>query len=283
MCQENLQLANWYFISMLIESNQDLVPCVLLSFERECILMWKGPKTQLESSNNDGEDTSGETTSPYEAVLPEDTQELLNETLLTKDIQAWDSDGEEFSSQENEEGNSNKDFSYESDVEEIINEVDEEREISNYEDFEEEEELGSQLPYSGDTTTAGTIEVLSSSKAEVESEDIVEDFQIVEDSSELEIEVAEEAARDLDFLWQQAIDSGEAVMLDEPEPDPDIVFEKVKAIFGTVQGTPARARMRYSEDDKSQEGRKDDGSLKKVPTDSSGLLRIDELAKLLAP
>lgn len=267
---------------MLIESNQDLVPCVLLSFERECILMWKGPKTQLESSNNDGQDTSGETTSPYEAVLSEDTQELLNETLLTKDIQAWDSDGEEFSSQENEEGNSNKDFLYESDVEEIINEGDEEREISNYEDFEEEEELGSQLPYSGDTTTAGTIEV-SSSKAEVESEDIVEDFQIVEDSSELEIEVAEEAARDLDFLWQQAIDSGEAVMLDEPEPDPDIVFEKVKAIFGTVQGTPARARMRYSEDDKSKEGRKDDGMLKKVPTDSSGLLRIDELAKLLAP
>lgn len=268
---------------MLIGSNQDLVPCVLLSFERECILMWKGPKTQLDGSNKDRQDTSGETTSPYEAVLSEDTQELLNETLLTKNIQAWDSDGEEFSSQENEEDESNKDFLYESDVEEITSEGDEEQGISKYEDFEEEEELDSQLPYSGDTTTAETVEELSSFKAEVESDDIVEDFQIVEDSSESEFEVADEAARDLDLLWEQAIDSGEAVMLDQPEPDPDIVFEKVKAIFGTVQGTPARARMRYNEDDKSKEGRKDDGMLKKVPTDSSGLLRIDELAKLLAP
>ena len=268
---------------MLIGSNQDLVPCVLLSFERECILMWKGPKTQLDGSNKDRQDTSGETTSPYEAVLLEDTQELLNETLLTKDIQAWDSDGEEFSSQENEEDESSKDFLYESDVEEIISEGDEEQEISKHEDFEEKEELGSQLPYSGDTTTAETVEELSSFKAEVESDDIVEDFQIVEDSSESEFEVADEAARDLDLLWEQAIDSGEAVMLDQPEPDPDIVFEKVKTIFGTVQGTPARARMRYNEDDKSKEGRKDDGMLKKVPTDSSGLLRIDELAKLLAP
>lgn len=266
---------------MLVESNQDLVPCVLLSFERECILMWKGPKSQLKSSNNDGQDTSGETTTPFEAVLPEDAQELLNGTLLAEDIQAWDSDREEFSSQKNEEGDSNNDFLYESNVEEIISKGNEERETSIYEHFEEEEgELGSQLLYA---TTGETIEILSPSKAEVESEDIGEDFQVVEDSSELEIGVAEEAAKELDFLWQQAIDSSEAVMLDQPEPDPDIVFEKVKAIFGAVQGTPARARKRYNEDDKLKEGRKDDGMLKKVPTDTSGLLRIDELAKLLAP
>jgi hypothetical protein len=109
--------------------------------------------------------------------------------------------------------------------------------------------------------------------------------------------IFEEAARDsgldeVDLLWGQAVDSGDAVILDDTELDPDTVFEKVKGLAQSSEKAsegdrvapatdPSRNGLKKEKPKKGEVGKKlESYEVLPEPTD---LLRVDELAKLLAP
>lgn len=56
---------------------QELVPCVLLSFDKECILMWRGQNLQ---SNTDDDEQDG-SRKPSEVLLSEEGKEILHQAL----------------------------------------------------------------------------------------------------------------------------------------------------------------------------------------------------------
>jgi len=56
---------------------QELVPCVLLSFDKECILMWRGQNLQL---NTDDDEQDG-SRKPSEVLLSEEGKEILHQAL----------------------------------------------------------------------------------------------------------------------------------------------------------------------------------------------------------
>jgi hypothetical protein len=116
-------------------------------------------------------------------------------------------------------------------------------------------------------------------------------------NSVVENGILEEAARDsgldeVDLLWGQAVDSGDAVILDDTELDPDTVFEKVKVLAQSSEKAsegdrvaPAtdlsRNGLKKEKPKKGEVGKKlESYEVLPEPTD---LLRVDELAKLLAP
>lgn len=267
---------------------KDLVPCVLLSFERESILMWRGPESLTESSNSVQGDSSGEAQPDFNQELPEDGQELLGKTLLNEGSQILD-----FSSNEDEE-------------------------LAMYEtDTDTDEDQSLEAAYDSDIDES-SIDVDQSFEAEYEHDD-EHGYESLGGNVRVEMDPeVEKAVREFESLYQGALDSEQALVLEESELDPDTLLQVVKSRFGGAFGAPAKYRSKRNrnevvgrkallrasqtqtqdssaQDDDDKGGpeeaskkplkglRLDPAVLDRVPKDPSGLLQVDELAKLLAP
>ncbi|KAG0597806.1 hypothetical protein M758_12G021700 [Ceratodon purpureus] len=248
---------------------KDLVPCVLLSFEHESILMWKGPK--LEADNTDGveQGNSGEAVKPFRKELPEAGQELLEQTLTQVDSEILAS--AENSDIEEEGGN---EYDDDTDTDESTD-----HEIESAYQYDNEQESDQEK------------------EEEEHDADIESSYDNKEDDGEGDAEKARkrderiaERVAEFESRWQEAISSSEVLVLDEHEVDPDTVFAVVKSHFGGAYGAPAQPRNKRNSNElvgkkalKKSSPRLDPSVLDRVPKDPSGLLEIDELAKLLAP
>ncbi|CAK9235022.1 unnamed protein product [Sphagnum troendelagicum] len=232
---------------------KDLVPCVLLSFERESILMWRGRDLQPESSEEDGSSSSTEAAAD-EGLLPEGGT-LLKET------------GSVVEEQSNYKEEAKMSYTDEDDIP------------------DEELVVGSHIAEN---------QLLFEEAREPELDEV----RVASgNNSVVENGILEEAARDsgldeVDLLWGQAVDSGDAVILDDTELDPDTVFEKVKVLAQSSEKAsegdrvapatdPSRNGLKKEKPKKGEVGKKlESYEVLPEPTD---LLRVDELAKLLAP
>jgi hypothetical protein len=94
-----------------------------------------------------------------------------------------------------------------------------------------------------------------------------------------------ETTVDFEALWQRALDEGQALQLDEQIADPDLVFEKAAELSVTFD-EPDSDDLSSDQEEKIPE--EDKGS-SEVPSTSPfdvppvGGLAVDDLAKLLAP
>jgi len=343
---------------------QDLVPCVLLSFERESILMWRGRDLQPESSEEDGSSSSTEAAAD-EGLLPEggtllkETGSVVEEQSNYKEegglaegddkVLADDEDGEadqevaamqhgsilqaEVNNKEHEgetakmyhEVQEQSNYNQEGGLAEGDDEV-----LDNNEDGEADQEVAAMQhgsdshestlqAESNDTDHEGEAAKMSyTDEDDIPDEELVvgshipENQLLFEEAREPELDevrvasgnnsvvengILEEAARDsgldeVDLLWGQAVDSGDAVILDDTELDPDTVFEKVKVLAQSSEKAsegdrvapatdPSRNGLKKEKPKKGEVGKKlESYEVLPEPTD---LLRVDELAKLLAP
>lgn len=251
------------------------MPCVLLSFEHESILMWKGPKSQVDNPDGVEQDNSGEAVPPFRKELPEDGQELLEQTLTQEDSEMLASaessdieeeDGGEYDDDTDTDESTDHDF-------ESAYQYDNEQESTH----NEEEDLD------------GDVESSYYKEDEVEDEGEGEGRGLLPHAGESD-EKADAAVAEFESRWQEAISSSEVLVLDEHDVDPDTVFEVVKSHFGGAYGAPAQPRNKRNSNElvgkkalKNSSPRLDPSVLDRVPKDPSGLLEIDELAKLLAP
>lgn len=256
---------------------KDLVPCVLLSFEHESILMWKGPKSQVDTPDGVEQDNSGEAVPPLRRELPEEGQELLEQTLTQEDSETLAS-AENSDTEEDEEGEVGDENDDDTDTDEADRDFEaayqEDNEQESSQEEEEELDAGVESSYYN---------------SEDEDEDEGTEAGLLPHGEESD-EIAAKAVEEFESQWQEAISSSEVLVLDEHEVDPDTVFEVVKSHFGGAYGAPAQPRNKRNSNQlvgkkalKKSSPRLDPSVLDRVPKDPSGLLEIDELAKLLAP
>lgn len=291
------------YLSKLDVLFQDLVPCVLLSFERECILMWKGQQSQPENSEDDGSQnatTSKGTTS--EIVLSDTGQEFLHETLLSEDSETFSLSTEEVCGNEEQQGDLGEEE--EGELEEVEEgELVEDEEGDSDSAYNSGTEAGrnarehmdeSDKEVSGSSGLGHAVVVIRKEKydtTEMRGNVSTQDLEIDENRASSEAEVAR---NDIEQLWEQAIEAGEATVLDHPELDPDRIFQKVKLSCGssittsTAQNSDSlqNVQSKNTRSDRLEKGRLskvDDSLLERTAKDPKGLLRVDELAKLLAP
>ena len=245
------------------------MPCVLLSFERESILMWKGPKSEVDTPDGVEQDTSGEAVPPFRKELPEDGQELLEKTLTQEesDILA---------------AAQNIDIREDEDSDEYEDETDTDRDVEAAYQSDNEQESIQEVEDDADVESSYYNEA-------GDDQDEGEDAGLVPQVAESQ-ENIDTAVEEFESRWQEAISSSEVLVLDEDEADPDRVFELVKSHFGGAYGAPAQPRNKRNSNElvgkkalKKSSPRLDPSVLDRVPKDPSGLLEIDELAKLLAP
>lgn len=286
---------------------RDLVPCVLLSFERENILMWKGPKSEVGSPDGVQEDNSGETVPPFRRELPEDGRELLEQVLISEDGDtlgsAVNSDIQEVEEGETldfaadssiQEAEDSDEFDDDTGTDESSTEVDHDLEAAYEQDSEPESILGEvedaeiKARYEA-SAPESSVPLQDTGLAPFAGIDEDKEAGAVSSGGQSD-EKVEEAVREFESLWEEAKDSDDVLILDEDEVNPDAVFEVVKSHFGGPYGAPAKPRNKRNSNElvgkkalKNLKPRLDPSVLDRVPKDPSGLLEIDELAKLLAP
>lgn len=234
--------------------------------------MWKGPKSPVDAPDGVEQDNSGEAVPAFRRELPEDGQELLEQTLTNEgsEILASDKyDDDTDTDESNLEADHDFEAAYQHDNEQESSQEDEEHDadsVSSHYNNEDEDE-GEDDDDEGGEEEAGYL------PRDGESD-----------------EEAAKAVEEFESRWQEAISSSEVLVLDEHEVDPNTVFEAVKVHFGEAYGAPSRARNKRNSNElvgkkalKKSSPRLDPSVLDRVPKDPSGLLQIDELAKLLAP
>lgn len=232
------------------------MPCVLISFERESILMWKGHNSPLDSQDGVNGENSGEAVPPFKRDLSEEGQELLERTLDGTIVDASTDEDDEL----------------------VASAADEDDE-----DDESEASIDVGAAYEDDS-------VEEEGEDEATTTESLQDTGSMEDAGVIDEEV-EEAVAEFESLWEEAIESEQVLILDEDEVgNPDTIFEVVKTHFGGPLGAPAKPRNKRNSNElvgkkalQKAKPRLDPAVLNRVPKDPSGLLEIDELAKLLAP
>ncbi|XP_024382628.1 uncharacterized protein [Physcomitrium patens] len=241
---------------------KDLVPCVLLSFDHECILMWKGPES-VESSNE------------------------LEDDYSRKSGPSASKDSSENGNNEDDEWRSKSGPDIDSDADESIIAGDEDWEAAHKNDEAQEpiQEEGDFSLTKHRALISETDVPLHDTDAESHAGSDVKS-SYCEEEAELpgkDITKPEfnEAIREFESLWQAANSSGEVLLLDEREVDPDHILELVKDHFG---GVPMKPRTKgIASKNTARSAAMKTTKLERVPRDSSGLVQVDELARLLAP
>lgn len=282
---------------------QDLVPCVLLSFERESILMWRGRDLQPESSEEDGSSSSTEAAAD-EGLLPEGGT-LLKETGSVVEEQSnykeegGLAEGDDKVLADDEDGEADQEVaamqhgsdSHESTLQAESNDKDHDGEAAKM-SYTDEDDIPDEELVVGSHIAENQLLFEEAREPELDEVRVASG-----NNSVVENGILEEAARDsgldeVDLLWGQAVDSGDAVILDDTELDPDTVFEKVKVLAQSSEKAsegdrvapatdPSRNGLKKEKPKKGEVGKKlESYEVLPEPTD---LLRVDELAKLLAP
>lgn len=251
--------------------------------------MWKGPKSLVEYQDGVKEDNFGEAVPPFRRVLPDDGQELLDQTLIKEDGEILDSAADGDIQEDEDEDEDEDEYDDDTDMDESSNEADHDLEAAYEDDSEQESIQGDEDEEEG----AEVYEVtMSESGLTLQEHGVYEEDEEagVLSSGGKSAEKVEAAVREFESLWEEAVDSEEVLILDENEVDPDTVFEVVKSHFGGAYGAPAQPRNKRNSNElvgkkalKNPKPRLDPSVLDRVPKDPSGLLEIDELAKLLAP
>ncbi|XP_047969988.1 CRS2-associated factor 1, chloroplastic [Salvia hispanica] len=261
---------------------KDLVPCVLISFEHEHILIWRGPewKSSIEPINNlrVAEEVKTDTASE---IPPAPSTSIPNSLSIIEDKH--------------------------DDLESTIS--------PTYND--EKPQGDSVLPEAGVEETMSFAPEISpitvddsSEEAEACSQSEVELDGSVDSIAAVSVACTEEIIQ----LREQAVEKGVAVMLDRDSLDADIVFKKAVALAKTAPEVPNyRQRAKELREEKRKLQQREDSGVKEAPVDivapkltvrsrrgervakkmeeikadylnvvPQGNLRVDELAKLLS-
>lgn len=264
---------------------RDLVPCVLLSFEREYLLLWKGKESNA-SSENDTE--SGDAAaSLIDSIYVEKKQESESSVLEQTVYRMSDSEKELLSGETSDDDISTV---HSSSANEDVPLASEDSEESGDDELEFDDELQGE---------EGEDNALTDVQLQVEEG---------QDNALTDVELKEKGQVDwfsmrVTALWEQAVESGMAVDLDESDLDADSVHKRAVEIAKTAPPGPNYTRsllnrLRLRKQKKPVEGthvhlprpsrtkpKRPAKRVPRVPTvevPPMGGLPVDELARLLA-